>query len=274
MARVRLTPELDEIVAFTDAGVSLPKLSRRKRGSRSGRLRQFAGEVSRDEVWHLREATLSVAPGDALAVVGHPGSGREELLRLAAGTLIPDEGTVRRRVPVVPLVSLGGALSGGYTVRQNIYLLGGLLGMLPEEIGERLPAIVERANVAKILDKFLGESSRMVRGRLAWAIAMATDAQAYAIAGALVVGQPAFQKECWEVVEEKRDAGVTFLVASDKPSELRRFCSRAVLLDAGRVVAETSVDDALERLRLIPPPKDQVHFVLDVDDDDDDEDLV
>jgi len=36
----------------------------------------------------------------------------------------------------------------------------------------------------------------------------------------------------------------------------------------------TTVEDALERLREIPPPKDQVHFVIDDDDDDDDEDLI
>jgi ABC-2 type transport system ATP-binding protein len=274
VARAFVTPSLPSIVEFQDAGVTLPKVRRRPRGSHGNRLRRFAGEVSRDEVWYLREATLAVAPGEALAIVGHRGSGREELLRLAAGTLMPDEGTVRRRVPVVPVMNLGGALSGGYTVRQNIYLLGGLLGMLPDQIQERLPEITERASVAKILDKFLGDSSRMVRGRLAWAIAMATDAQAFAIAGALVVGQPDFQKECWTLVEERRDRGVTFMVASDKPSELRRFCSRAILLDAGRIVLDTTVDEALEELRKIPPPKDQVHFVLDVDDDDDDEDLV
>ncbi len=274
MPKVPLTPELDAVVRFDGAGIRLPKIKRRKRGQSNSRLRRIAGDVARDEVWFVRDATFSVQAGQALAVIGHLGSGRDEILRLAAGTLVCDEGTVRRSVPIIPMVGLGGALSGGYTVRQNIYLLGGLLGMTPRQVADRLPGIVERADVAKILDKFLGDSSRLVRGRIAWSIAMATDAPAYAISQALTVGQPAFQQQCWELIEGRHAAGTTFLVVSDKPSELRRFCERAIVLDAGRVVADTTVDEALEILRQIPPPKDQVHFVIDEDDDDDDEDLI
>lgn len=274
MARIRITPDLDSAVTFTGAGVRLPRRQRRGGARRKQRMRRFAGEVSRDEVWFLREASFSVAPGEALAVVGHQGSGREQVLRLAAGTLEPDEGTVQRSMQVIPVIGLGGALERRYTVRQNIYLVGGLLGMLPDEVGERLPDIVERAGVQKILDKYLGDSSRVVRGRLVWSIAMATGARAFAMSQALIVGQPPFQKECWDIVEAMKADGVTFLVTSEKPSHLLRFCDRAILLDGGRIIADTTVPDAIERLKQIKPPKDQVHFVIDDDDDDDDVDLV
>ncbi len=271
MPKVTITPGLDAVLQFDGAGVRLPKVKRRKVGSSRNRLKRMRGDVARDDVWFVRDATFSVQPGEALAVVGHIGSGRDELLRLAAGTLLPDEGTVQRSVPVVPMVGLGGALNGAYTVRQNIYLLGGLLGMTQAEIVERLPTIVERADVAKILDKFLGDSSRLMRGRLAWSIAMATQSPAYAISQALTVGQPAFQQQCWEIIEERHAAGITFLAVSDKPSELKRFCDRAILMNEGRILADTTVENALELLREIPPPKDQVHFVIDDDDDDEDD---
>jgi ABC-type polysaccharide/polyol phosphate transport system ATPase subunit len=274
VARIKITPGLGSAVEFDGAGVRLPRRQRRRGGQRRHKIRRIAGEVARDEVWFLRDASFSVAPGESLAIVGHQGSGRDQLLRLTTGTLMPDEGTVRRSMPAIPVMNLGGAFSRSYTVRQNIYLLGGLLGMQPDDISTRLPAIVERANVHKILDKFLGDTSRAVRGRLAWSIAMATEGRAFAVSNALIVGQPPFQRECWEIVEAMKASGVTFLVVSDKPSELRRFCDRALLLDAGSIVMEGSVDDALEGLRHIKPPKDQVHFVMDESDDDDDEDLV
>lgn len=274
MPHAPLTPDLDAVVAFEGAGIKLPQLNRRKVGASRNRLKRIRGDVARDEVWFVQDATFSVARGEALAVIGHVGSGRDQLLRLAAGTLIADTGTVRRSVPIVPIVGLGGALNGGYTVRQNVYLLGSLLGMTQAEIVERLPGIVERADVAKILDKFLGDSSRLVRGRIAWSIAMAVQAPAYAISQALTVGQPAFQQLCWEVIEERHATGTTFLVVSDKPSELKRFCDRAILIDGGRILADTTVENALELLREIPPPKDQVHFVIDDDDDEDDEELI
>lgn len=274
MPKIAITPGLDAALQFDGVGVRLPKVKRRKVGQSHNRLKRIRGDVARDEVWFVRDATFDVRPGEALAIVGHLGSGRDELLRLAAGTLLPDEGTVRRSTLVVPMIGLGGALNGGFTVRQNIHLLGGLLGMTQREIVDRLPTIVERADVAKVLDKFLGDSSRLMRGRLAWSIAMATQAQAFAISQALTVGQPAFQQQCWEIIEERHAAGVTFLAVSDKPSELKRFCDRAILIDKGRILADTSVEHALELLREIPPPKDQVHFVIDDDDEDDDEDLI
>ena len=88
MARLRLTPDLGAMVRFDDAGVRLPKRQRRGGGGRRQRLRRFAGEVRREEVWEIRHASFEVAEGESLAVVGHVGSGREELLRLAAGTLL------------------------------------------------------------------------------------------------------------------------------------------------------------------------------------------
>lgn len=274
MARIRLTPDLGAAVDFDKAGVRLPRRKRRGGSGSRHKIRRIAGEVARDEVWFLRDATFSVPVGEALAVVGYHDSGREEVLRLAAGTLMPDEGLVRRSIPFVPMIGMGGALERKYTVRQNIYLVGGLLGMLPDEVGERLPAIVERAGVQKILDKYLADASRVVRGRLLWSIAMATGAPGFAISRAIVVGQPQFQAECWAVVEEMKAEGITFLLTSEKPSHLTRFCDRAILLDQGQIIAQTSVDEAVAILRTMPPPKDQVHFVIDDDDDDDDEDLV
>lgn len=274
MARIRITPDLDAAVEFRGAGVRLPRRQRRGGARKSQRIRRFAGEVSRDEVWFLREASFRVAPGESLAVVGHQGSGRDQVLRLAAGTLVPDEGEVKRSLPLVPIIGVGGALDRKYTVRQNIYLVGGLLGMLPDEVGERLPQIVERAGVQKILDRYLADASRVVRGRLVWSIAMATQARGFAVSQALIVGQPAFQRECWDVVEEMKAEGVTFLVTSEKPSHLLRFCDRAILLDGGRIIADTTVPDAIERLKSIKAPKHQVHFVIDDDDDSDDEELL
>jgi ABC-2 type transport system ATP-binding protein len=274
VARIKVSPDLDVAVRFDGAGIRLPRRQRRAGARRRQRLRRIAGEVARDEVWFLRDASFSVERGQALALVGHQGSGHDQVLRLAAGTLMPDEGAVERGLMFVPIIGLGAALHRSYTVRQNIYLIGGLLGMLPDQVGEKLPEIVEMAGVAKILDKFLGDTNRVVRGRLVWSIAMATGAAGFAINGALIVGQPAFQKQCWTIVEELKAEGVTFLVTSDRASHLSRFCDRALLLDSGTITLDGTVEEALEGLKLIKPPKDQVHFVVEDDDDFDDDEMV
>jgi ABC-type polysaccharide/polyol phosphate transport system ATPase subunit len=78
---------------------------------------------------------------------------------------------------------------------------------------------------------------------------MATEARAYAIEQVLVVGEREFRQRCWTHVDILREQGVTFLLASDSPRQFRRFCDRAVLLDGGHIVAETTVADAITRMR-------------------------
>ena len=249
MARLSLKPHLVPIVAFDDVGVRMPRRRRRKGDGRRQRLRRIAGEVKRDEVWRLRHATFEVAEGESVAIVGGRGSGREALLRLAAGTLMPDEGTVNRRVPIIPMIEVARVLNRRYTVRQNIYIVGAYLGMSPDEVTEKLGWIVSFAGVDAILDKYLGTAPPLIRQRLAWTIAMATDARAYAIEQVLIVGERDFRQQCWTHVDKKREDGVTFLLASDSPKQFRRFCDRAILLGEGRVLAQTTVPDAIARLR-------------------------
>lgn len=250
MARNPLTADLGAAIAFEHAGVRMPRHVRRSGGGRRQRLRRMAGETRRDEVWRLRDATFSIAPGESVAIVGGKGSGREVLLRLAAGTLVPDEGAVRRSVPVVPVIDLARALQRRLTIRQNAYFIGGLLGMTPNDVGARLDEVIAFAGLEATLDKYLGPATALVRQKLAWSIAMHTDARAFAIEQVLVVGDRDFRQRCWTKVDELKRDGVTFLLASDSPRQFRRFCDRAILLDNGQVIAETSVADAITRLRL------------------------
>ena len=96
MARQSLTRGLDAAIEFSGVGISLPKRRRRKGVGKRQRLRRLAGDSRREEVWVLRSASFSVLPGESVAVLGGGLPARQALLRLAAGTLMPDEGHVRR----------------------------------------------------------------------------------------------------------------------------------------------------------------------------------
>lgn len=249
MARASITRDLDAIVQFTDVGIRLPRRRRRQGSGRRNRIRRFAGEVKRDEVWRIRNFTAAVQPGESIAVIGTRGSGKQAVLRMAAGTLLPDEGRVQRSTTIVPMIEMARAFLRDLSVRQNIYYLGGLFGMSADEITEKLPGIVQFADVQPILDRYLVKAQFHVRQRVAWSVAMATEAQAFAIDQLLVVGDQEFRETCWATVEERREAGVTFLVSADSGYRLRRFCQRAWYLADGALAAETTVDDALDRLR-------------------------
>lgn len=249
MARAAVVRNLDAVVTFDNAGVRLPRRRRRKGGGKRQRIRRFAGEVKRDEVWRIRGLTARITPGESVAIVGMRGAGQQAILRMAAGTLLPDEGAVQRNMTVIPMIEIARAFSRVLSVRQNIYFLGGLFGMSHDEVTEKLPGIVAFADVQPILDRYLAKAQFHVKQRLAWTIALSTDADAYAIDQILVVGDRQFRQQCWTRMDERRAEGATFLINSDSPKQFRRFCDRALYLEDGRLAAETTVDDALARLR-------------------------
>lgn len=248
MARIPIEPTLDAMLAFEHVSLDMPKAKRRVGGGRRHRLRRLAGETSRVQERIIDDLNLTIDAGQSLAVVQRGNQGGEEFLRLSAGTLIPDAGRVRRRSLVVPLLDESRMLDRSATVRHNIYLVGVTLGMTPDQISDELEWIVDFAGVRK-LDAYLRDAPRMIRQRVVWTVAMATRARAFAIEQAVTVGKGEAEASCWALLEQMRADGVTFLVLADDESALRRLCDRAIVLDGGRISAQTDVADALSMVR-------------------------
>jgi ABC-2 type transport system ATP-binding protein len=249
MARIRIEPELPSAVEFDGVSLSMPRSKRRGGQGTRHRIRRLAGESSRQQVPVFTDVSVSILPGESVAILGGAKSGREEFLRLAAGTLVPDSGRVHRQDRVVPILDDSRCLTPSYTTRQNIYLTAGLLGMTPEETTGRLDWIVDMAQAGKWLDSYLRGAPRNMRQRLVWTVSMATGARIFAIEKSLVIGHGEFMERCWSHVEGIRASGVTFLVASDEREVLERFCDRALVLRGGRIIADTSVEEGLGFIR-------------------------
>ena len=233
------------IIEFSNVSLTMPRTKRRQGSGRKHRLRRFAGETSRTMVPVLESVSFTVSKGDSVAIVSGKPLLRTSLIRLAAGTLIPDSGSVTRTERVVPMIAIARAMGASFTIRQNAYLVGGLLGMSAEELTGRLPAIIEFADLGNYLDRHLRGAPASARQRLAWSIAMAVGADVYAIDQSLVVGELEFRQKCWSAVDTLRENGATFLVSSDGAKQYRRFCDRALYFEQGSLVADTTVPKAL-----------------------------
>ena len=81
------------------------------------------------EFWALRDVGFTLAPGQALGVVGRNGSGKSTLLQLVAGTLTPTTGEVDARGRVSALLELGSGFNPEFSGRENVFLNGAILGL-------------------------------------------------------------------------------------------------------------------------------------------------
>lgn len=227
--------------------VSLRLYKRRRR--RGGRIGEMKAGITLASYWALRDITFSVEPGEAVAVVGGKAASRTGLLRLAAHTLLPDEGRVSAGGRVLPVIALKRAMVSGFTVRQNVHLLGGLLGMGRDEAAASLPWIVDFAGLRDRVDHHLSAVPRPLRPRLAQAIAFAVDSPIVIIDGRLAPGGRGFQTACYGELERMREEGRTFLVSSSVGRDLRWLCDRAIYLEDGRIAAEGTVKEMLALTR-------------------------
>jgi ABC-2 type transport system ATP-binding protein len=228
-------------IRFQQASLKLFKRKRR----RGGRIGEMKSGIKLKTYWALRDVTFTVKPGEAVAVVGGTAAARNGLLRLAAHTLLPDEGRVSAGGRVLPMIGLKRALISGFTVRQNIHLLGGLLGMSRDEAAAALPWIVQFAGLQGRVDHHLNAVPRPLRPRLAQAIALAVDSPIVLINGRIAPGGQKFQAACYGEFERMRQEGRTFLVASSAGRDLRWLCDRAIYLEDGRIAAEGTVAEML-----------------------------
>jgi len=241
MARLSITKDLDVMVEFERVGIRMPRARTRNLNSK---LRRFAGEASPEQVWRLRDLTLSIPAGQAVAIFGSRSSGREALLRLAAGTLIPDEGRVRRQAKVVPMIDVAAAMTRNMTVRQNIYVIGGLLGITPSAMGDLVPRIAHLAGLQGQLERKLTPLTNRQINRLAWSIGVMTGERAFAIDKTHIVEDVEFVPTVKERMSQMRADGVTLIIASDRPELFLDDWDRGLVLDHGSIVADTTLAEA------------------------------
>lgn len=239
------TPSAEPIIEVAGLGVRFDRRARH-RGLRDMLLRR---EVRDDggKFWALRDVSFTVQPGEAIGVVGRNGQGKSTLLKLVAGVMLPDEGSVTLRGGVAPLIELTGGFVPDLTARENIYLAAGLNGMTKAQIAEKFDAIVEFSEIPEFLDTPFRHLSSGMRVRLAFSVISQLDQPILMVDEVLAVGDKAFRTKCYARIEELLAERKTLFLVSHNERDLRRFCTRGLYLDGGRLQLDGPIDEVLER---------------------------
>lgn len=225
------------------------RFRRNRRGRRSFK-DLFAGASRRSrpgEFWALRDVTFSVEAGESIGVVGRNGQGKSTLLRLVAGVLLADEGTVAVNGGVAPLIEITGGFVGDLTVRENVRLTAGLHGMSRDEVSRRYDSIIDFAELAGFEDTPYKHLSNGMKVRLAFSVVSQLDEPILLVDEVLAVGDKAFRNKCYQRIDELLAEGRTLFFVSHNERDLRRFCTRGLYLDKGSLVLDAPIGDVLDR---------------------------
>ena len=232
------------VISVTDAGIRY----RRNRRARRNFKDLFSARARRTrpgEFWALRGVTFDVKQGEAIGVVGRNGQGKSTLLKLVAEVVLPDEGTVAVHGGVAPLIEITGGFVNDLSVRENVYLTAGLHGMKKAEIESRFDEIIEFAEIGDFLDTPYKHLSSGMKVRIAFSVISRLEEPIILVDEVLAVGDRAFREKCYARIEELLAEGRTLFFVSHSEGDLRRFCTRGLYLEGGRVVLDGPIEDVL-----------------------------
>jgi lipopolysaccharide transport system ATP-binding protein len=195
--------------------------------------------------WALEDVSLEVQQGDVLGVIGRNGAGKTTLLKILSRVTEPTRGTAELNGQVSALLEVGTGFHPELTGRENIFLNGGILGMSRAEIKSKFDEIVDFAEIERFIDTPVKRYSSGMFVRLAFAVAAHLEPEVLIIDEVLAVGDVNFQRKCLGKMEDVAQSGRTVLFVSHNTGAIAELCTRAILLEAGRKIADGPVAEVL-----------------------------
>ncbi len=207
------------------------------------------GRATVNEIWALRDVSVTVEPGEALGLVGRNGSGKTTLLRLVSGIFRPTSGRIAVGGRVVSLLELGAGFHADFTGRENVYLNGSIHGLSRARIREVMDEIVAFAELERAIDLPVRTYSSGMYMRLGFSVAAHIEADVLLLDEVFAVGDEDFQRKCFGKIREFKSRGGTIVFVSHDAQAVERLCDRAVLLRGGSVLFNGETREAIAEYR-------------------------
>ncbi|MDX9893651.1 MAG: ABC transporter ATP-binding protein, partial [Patescibacteria group bacterium] len=201
----------------------------------------FANWQNKKIFWALKNINLNLPAGTVLGIIGKNGSGKSTLLRIIAGIYQADEGAIQTNGEVVYLSGFSHGLMPKLTMKENIYLIGALLGLSPKQIKEKFTEIVNFSGLNDYTNAKVYQFSSGMIARLSFSATIFyaghKNPEIILIDEALEAGADLeFQTKSLKKLEEFIQGGATVIIASHQLDLLERYCHQVIWLDKGRII--------------------------------------
>jgi len=208
---------------------------------------QQKARVTKSEFWALKNISFDINQGEILGIIGPNGAGKSTLLKILSQITLPTKGNVLIRGHVGSLLEVGTGFHPELTGRENIYLNGAILGMKRKEISRKLDEIIEFAEIEKFIDTPVKRYSSGMYVRLAFSVAAQLEPEILLVDEVLSVGDLVFQKKSLGKISDISRSGRTVIFVSHSMGAIKSICSRVVLIDKGKIMADGNPDAVISK---------------------------
>ncbi len=211
----------------------------------------FNGKKFHHEFYALNDVSLSIEKGQTVGIIGHNGSGKSTLLKIICGVIKPTSGDVDINGRISALLELGAGFDPEFTGRENVYMNGALNGFNQKDMENRFPDIESFAEIGEFIDQPVKSYSSGMQMRLAFAAAVNIDPEILVVDEALSVGDVFFQHKCVVKMESFRTDEKTVLLVTHNINLIKSACSKAILLDEGRIIDIGDPEEVTEQYLML-----------------------
>ncbi|HAN99125.1 MAG TPA: hypothetical protein DCQ98_17585 [Planctomycetaceae bacterium] len=205
--------------------------------------------LRRGEFWAVRDVSLSIRPGESLALMGANGAGKSTLLKMVQGLIRPDEGRIRVRGRMGALTQLGAGFNAILSGRENVYINAAILGVTKSEVDRRFDAMVDFAGLDHAIDDPVRTYSSGMRARLGYSIAAFLQPDLLLMDEVLATGDIAFRMKCFAHIESLIAQGTSVIVVTHMIGRIAQACNRFAVLDQGSIVYDGEVEEGMRIYR-------------------------
>ena len=213
----------------------------------------------------VNDLSFAIAPGECLGVIGPNGAGKTTTIRMCLGLTAPDAGDIAffpdsatARALQMPrdalaikaqlgVVSQSDTLDPDFSCFENLLVYGRYFGMRAEDVRPRIAGLLDFAALAHKADSKPGELSGGMRRRLSLARALVNDPRLLLLDEPTTGLDPQARHLMWERLQLLLQQGKSILLTTHFMDEAERLCSRLLVLDHGRMIAEGGPRELIAR---------------------------
>jgi ABC-type polysaccharide/polyol phosphate transport system ATPase subunit len=195
--------------------------------------------------YQIDDFTVSIAHGEQIGIIGRNGSGKSTFLKLVAGVLIPDKGSITIDGTITPLIDIGAGMHPDLTCEDNIYLSGAYLGLSRKQMRKHFDGIVTWAEIENVLDSQFHSLSTGTQSRLAFSVATSLTPDIVLVDEVLSVGDIGFQRKSKARMEELKSSGSAVLIVSHDLEYLAGAVERVIWIRDGKLYLDGCAEEVL-----------------------------
>ena len=196
------------------------------------------------------DLSFTIAPGECLGVIGPNGAGKTTTIRMCLGLTAADGGSIealgglsmprdaRAIKAQLGVVSQFDTLDPDFSCAENLMVYARYFGMSRRQITPRIPQLLEFAALSHKADARPGELSGGMRRRLSLARALVNDPKLLMLDEPTTGLDPQARHLMWERLQLLLQQGKSILLTTHFMDEAERLCSRLIVIDHGRKIAE------------------------------------